>query len=244
MTSARTVPSGGVFPVSLTFRPDGAGGVLYVLNAGGRGNITGFRVGTKCAMTRLAGSQSVLYGLIDGPPFADPAPNEVLTTAAQESFTPDGPRLVVTCKGGPVEGEVGLPGGGVAVYGLLPFGRLPPNPPTVTEFSTAERTAGPFGFVFAENGDLVLNHGNSFTVASYRIEPSGALTRRGGPVQISGLGDGSVLAFGAFNCWVVRRGNIVYVMSFGDIPATSGGLPDGPGLLTNLPRPDLTFRAA
>jgi 6-phosphogluconolactonase len=34
---ARTVSSGGVFPVSLTFRarPGGAGGVLYVLNAGG-----------------------------------------------------------------------------------------------------------------------------------------------------------------------------------------------------------------
>jgi hypothetical protein len=42
---ARTASSGGVFPVSLTFRADGSGGVLYVLNAGGRGNITGFRVG-------------------------------------------------------------------------------------------------------------------------------------------------------------------------------------------------------
>jgi hypothetical protein len=102
----------------------------------------------------------------------------------------------------------------------------------VTEFSNAEKTAGPFGFAFAENGDLVLNHGSSFTVASYRIEASGALTRRGGPVQLSSLRDGSVLAFGAFNCWVVRRGNVVYVMSFGDIPATSGGLPDGPGVIS------------
>jgi hypothetical protein len=101
-------------------------------------------------------------------------------------------------------------------------------------FSAAEGTAGPFGFVFTENGHVVLNHGNSFTLASYRIEDSGALTRVGGPVPISGLENGSVLAFGAFNCWVVRRGSVAYVMSFGDIPSTNGGLPDGPGVISAL----------
>ena len=64
--------------------------------------------------------------------------------------------------------------------------------------------------MFDDNGNIVLNHANSFTVASYSISNTGALTPIGEPVQISALDDDSALAFGGFNCWIVRRGDIVY----------------------------------
>jgi hypothetical protein len=51
-------------------------------------------------------------------------------------------------------------------------------------------------------------------------------------LAISGLDDESVLAFGGFNCWIVIHNGIAYVMTFGDIPATSLGLPDGPGVIS------------
>jgi hypothetical protein len=225
--------------VSLTFRGSDGGGVLYVLNAGEDGNVTGFSVSANCAMTRIPGAQSgALAPLVDGPPFPSPEPNEVITTPGQVSFTPNGRQLVVAFKGGPDASDPpgGLPGGGVAVFGVDTAGRLTGDP-VVTQFdSTGEggRRAGPFSFVFDRSGNLLLNHGNSFTFGSYRIASSGELTPIGEPVPISGPGDDSVLAFGAFNCWVARRGNVVYVMSFGDIPATSGGLPDGPGVISAL----------
>jgi 6-phosphogluconolactonase len=72
-----TVDSGGATPTSLTTN----GQFLYVLNAGGTGNITGFSVagGT---LTPLAGSTRPLSGAATAP--------------AQVSFTPDGRRLLVT----------------------------------------------------------------------------------------------------------------------------------------------------
>ncbi|MCB1885354.1 MAG: hypothetical protein KDG89_15380 [Geminicoccaceae bacterium] len=234
LSAARTVHSGGIFPASLTWRggADG-GGVLYVLNAGKEGNITGFRVTPDCAMRRIQGGRSgALNALTDDPPFPSPAPNEVLTTAAQVGFTPDGTRLVVTIKGGLGSGKL-LDGGDVAVFRILASGAIAAEP-TVTHFSGVTKTAGPFSFVFDAHGNLLLNHANSFTFASYRIGDDGALAPVGKPVPISGLKDGSILAFGGFNCWVARRGNTVYVMTFGDLPATNGGLPDGPGVISGL----------
>lgn len=72
------VPSGGDTPVSLTVHGD----LLYVLNGGGAGNITGFRIGTDGGLTPIAGSTRPLGGA--GP--------------AQIQFTPDGDVLVVTEK--------------------------------------------------------------------------------------------------------------------------------------------------
>lgn len=234
LSGPRTVNSGGVFPVSLTLRDDG---VLYVLNAGESGNITGFRLREDCGLVRIQGGKRTLAGLVDGPPFPNPEPNEVLTTPGQVGFTPDGNRLVVAFKGGPEAGDPpGLPGGGIVVFGVDSAGQLTGDR-AVTEFdSTGEggTRAGPFSFVFDANGNLLVNHANSFTFAAYRIQNNGRLTPIGQPVPISGLGDGSILAFGGFNCWVVRRGNTVYVMSFGDIPATNGNQPDGPGVISAL----------
>lgn len=74
-----TVASGGVGPISVSERK----GLLYVLNAGGAGNIAGFTVGNG-GLTPLAGSIRPLGAGSAGP--------------AQVSFTPDGSALVVTEK--------------------------------------------------------------------------------------------------------------------------------------------------
>jgi len=74
-----TVPSGGIRPISITERR----GLLYVLNAGGAGNIAGFTVGNG-TLTPLAGSIRPLGSGSAGP--------------AQVSFAPDGSTLVVTEK--------------------------------------------------------------------------------------------------------------------------------------------------
>jgi 6-phosphogluconolactonase len=223
--------SGGLFPVSLALRPNSGQNVLYVLNSGGNGNVTGFKVSEDCDLDPIGGGRRSLTGLIDDPPFNDPEPNEVLTTAADIGFTPDGSKLIVAIKGGP-DGQGGGFEGGIVVFGVRNSGALRSAAPAVTEFSGEDLTAGPFSFEFDDNGVMVLNHANSFTVASFHVEDSGALTPLDGPLPISNLQDGSVLAFGGFNCWIVIHNGIAYIMTFGDIPATSGGLPDGPGVIS------------
>jgi 6-phosphogluconolactonase len=74
-----TVPSGGTMPISITVR----GNLVYVLNAGGAGNITGFTL-EHDELVPLAGSTQPLGAGSAGP--------------AQISFTPDGKALVVTEK--------------------------------------------------------------------------------------------------------------------------------------------------
>lgn len=74
-----TVSSGGVQPISITVHD----GLVYVLNAGGAGNVTGFTVASD-GLVPLAGSTRPLGANSSGP--------------AQVSFTPDGAFLAVTEK--------------------------------------------------------------------------------------------------------------------------------------------------
>jgi 6-phosphogluconolactonase len=75
-----TVPSGGSTPISVTVHDD----TLYVLNAGGPANITGFDVSGR-GVTPIPDSTQPLSPGAAGP--------------AQVSFSPDGDTLVVTEKG-------------------------------------------------------------------------------------------------------------------------------------------------
>ena len=79
-----TVASGGEMPISLTFH----GNLLYVLNAGGSGNITGFTIARNGRLSPLPGSTQPLS---NGGAGVAPGP-------AQVSFTPDGRQLVITEK--------------------------------------------------------------------------------------------------------------------------------------------------
>lgn len=78
LTLVDKVPSGGMTPTSLTLYK----GLLYVLNAGGSGNITGFTVDQAGQLAPLAGSTRPLSGSATAP--------------AQISFNRDGSMLVVT----------------------------------------------------------------------------------------------------------------------------------------------------
>ncbi len=107
----QTIGSGGTMPISLTV----SGRLLYVLNAGGDGNVSGFAIGGDGSLTPLAGSTVPLSAPGVGP--------------AEVAFTPGGHFLTVTEKGTgridlfPVEVN-GLPGAPVvnASSGLTPFG--------------------------------------------------------------------------------------------------------------------------
>lgn len=104
------VPSGGDQPVSIAVR----GGLLYVVNAGGDGNISGFAV-HHGHLRPLSHSTRALSGTAGAP--------------AQVSFTPDGKQLVVTEKATSLivlyrlgrDGRAGL-GAAVPSSGSTPFG--------------------------------------------------------------------------------------------------------------------------
>jgi 6-phosphogluconolactonase len=137
-----TVGSGGDQPISLTAHR----GLLYVLNAGGDGNINGFRYTRSGDLSPLAGSTRPLSGAAPGP--------------AQVSFDPDGRTLVVTEKDTNlidtyrVNRQTGLASG--------------PNPQ-----ASAGQT--PFGFAFDPRGHLIVSEAfggaaDQSAVSSYEVD--------------------------------------------------------------------------
>ncbi len=123
------VESGGSYPVSLAF----SRGVLYVLNAGGEANITGFRMDRSGIMSRIISStRSLDLEFKDNPP--DPG-----LTPAQIGFSPNGDYLIVTLKQGRTKDRTSE----ILIYAV---GRddLPANEPVVV-LSQAEQA---FGFAF------------------------------------------------------------------------------------------------
>jgi 6-phosphogluconolactonase len=140
------VGSGGTLPISLTVH----GRILYVLNAGGVENITGFHVSRKGFLSPIAGSTRPLSGAGVGP--------------AQVSFDHDGDRLVVT------EKETNL----IDTYTVGGDGRAfgPQTSPS--------SGATPFGFAFASRDRLIVSEAfggavDQSALSSYRFE-HGALT--------------------------------------------------------------------
>ena len=139
-------PSGGSQPISVTVDGD----LLYVLNAGGDGSISGLEVGNDGTLSPLAGSTRPLSGSGTGP--------------AQISFSPDGRVLVVTEKATNYlvtysVGDDGLPSAPVA---------------TPSEGMT------PFGFSFGKRNRLFVSEafgGNpgASTVSSYQVHADGSI---------------------------------------------------------------------
>lgn len=141
------VASGGVRPTSLTVRNN----LLYVLNAGDPGNITGFKLGSSGKLTPLANSTRNLSNNGSGPA---PAP-------AQISFSPDGTMLVVT------ERATNLIDTYMVDKKGLPTGPTPHTSSGVT----------PFGFAFAKE-TLVVSEAFGGTpgasaVSSYNLNKNG-----------------------------------------------------------------------
>jgi 6-phosphogluconolactonase len=137
-----TDPSGGDKPISLTVHDD----LLYVLNAGGDGDITGHTISHRGALSPVVGSTQPLSGTTVDP--------------AQVSFDPRGTTLVVTEKGTnlidtyDVDRDTGLASG--------------PN-------AQASEGSTPFGFAFDPRGHLIVSEAfggaaDQSAVSSYSVE--------------------------------------------------------------------------
>ena len=175
---ASRTASGGTLPISLTVH----GNVLYVLNAGGTGNISGFAVGTSGALTAIAGATGPLSGSSVGP--------------AQVSFSPDGRRLVVTEKNTNQLDVYAVDANGVAT-----------GPTT-----TASAGGTPFGFSFGHRNELFVSEATgsassyeldatgsvslvSGAVLTHQGAPCWAVVTNDGRIGFTGNGAGSVSAF-------------------------------------------------
>jgi len=121
------IASGGQNPISLTVHDD----LLYVLNAGGGGNISGFSIGSHGKLRALDGS---MRWLSNGGVGAAPGP-------AQIQFSNDGDTLVVTEKGTNLIDTFAVDDDGIAAE--------------VVTHPSAGMT--PFGFAFGKRGDLIIS---------------------------------------------------------------------------------------
>jgi 6-phosphogluconolactonase (cycloisomerase 2 family) len=123
LSLVQRIASGGVRPVSIAIRHQ----LVYVLNAGGTGNIAGFTLGTDGQLSPISGSSRSLSSSNAG--------------GAQISFAPDGRALVVTERFT----------NAIDVYSLDENGL--PGQARVH----ASSGATPFGFDFTSQGTLVVS---------------------------------------------------------------------------------------
>jgi WD40 repeat protein len=150
----QVVGSGGQFPVSLAVHGD----VVYVLNGGGDGSVSGFRV-THGHLAPIAGSTRAL-GL------AGTNPPAFLASPAQVGFSPDGRHLVVSTKTHNT----------IDVFDVAWGGRL-------SKAFVANPAASPVPFAFTwSHGYLVMTEAGSSNVTIYRIRHNDTLQVRGGPL--------------------------------------------------------------
>ncbi|MGH7751722.1 MAG: lactonase family protein, partial [Gemmatimonadales bacterium] len=141
------VASGGTLPVSIAVHRR----LVYVLNAGGTGNVSGFVLDHDDNLRPLAGSTRPL--------------SSSSADAAQVAFSPDGGVLVVTEKATNVIGTYTVGAGGIAAG--------PDAQPSAG--------ATPFGFAFSRQGTLVVSEAfgggpDASALSSYRVSPVGALS--------------------------------------------------------------------
>jgi len=193
LTLADKVPSGGSFPASLALHDD----LLYVLNSGGDGNITGFRLSEAGRLRPLRGSTRSLAAGGDNPPF-------FLVSPGQVGFTPDGSMLVVTQKG---TNEI-------HIY------PLDSNDLPAPRFTHMSNGTTPFGFAFSRFGRLLVAEAfgsaavgtpGAGAVSSYTIRSNGASLPLGQPDS------GSVGNSQTATCWLATSpgNNFAYTTNNG-----------------------------
>lgn len=206
LTLATRFPSGGIQPTSLTLRDN----LVYVLNAGGDGNITGFRLTRGAGITAIAGSTQPLSGSATAP--------------AQVSFSPDGRQLVVA------ERATNL----LDVYPVDRNGVAGPR----TSYPSAGGT--PFGFAFRYDNTLFVSEAAApGSASSYDLSRSGRLrlvsgaiaTHQGAPCWAvvtldgrfgyTGNGSGSVSGFR-----IARDGSINLLNADGATAVVNTGVND------------------
>lgn len=153
--------SGGSFPVSLAVHDD----LLYVLNAGGRGSVQGFRIDGSHVRPIDHSVRSLDLTPVSGP-------TAFLNTPGQVGFTPDGDQLIVTTKAN---------GSHIDVFHVRRDGRLSDTP-----VMNPSATPVPFGFTFDPRGRLVVGEAATSSVSTYVLRTDGTL------VPIASAADGQV----------------------------------------------------
>jgi 6-phosphogluconolactonase (cycloisomerase 2 family) len=153
LTLTDVIGSGGDMPISVTMKA----GIVYVLNAGGAGNITGYSLGDNGILAPIPGSTRPLSGAGVGP--------------AQIQFSPDGDFLVVTEKNTNRIVTYAVDRDGVAGA---------PN-------AQASAGVTPFGFGFAGRDRLIVSEAfggatDASAASSYRLGRTGIVHVISGPV--------------------------------------------------------------
>lgn len=206
LSLAGRTPSGGTLPISVAVH----GNVVYVLNAGGAGNISGFTLGPKGALSAISGSTRALSGTNVGP--------------AQVSFSPDGRSLVVTEKTTSrldvyAVDERGRAGGlrSVASAGGTPFG-FAFALRNLLFVSEAAAPGSASSYILGRDGDPRVVSG---VVLTHQGAPCWAVVTNDGRLGFTGNGSGSVSAF-----TIARDGSIRLLDANGATAVIAGGVND------------------
>jgi 6-phosphogluconolactonase len=154
LTFASKAGSQGTDPTSLTVSRN----IVYVLDAGGSGNIAGFTLSSAGSLSFITGSNQPLSGM------AAPSPEQI-------GFNPQGSILVVTEKGTNIIDTYTVDDSGVA------------SAPT-THVSAG---AGPYGFAFTNQNRLIVSEAATNTVSSYFLSNDGQLRTISGALPTFGL---------------------------------------------------------
>jgi len=149
-------PSGGQMPISVTARA----GLVYVLNAGGTGNVAGFRLDGYGRLQRIGGATRPLSTGASGP--------------AQVAISPDLRNVVVTEKAT----------SSIVTYAVYEDGSLGGAAATPSSGQT------PFGFAITSDGTLVVSEAvgaaaGAGTVSSYHVGASATPSLRSASVRTS-----------------------------------------------------------
>ena len=146
----QVVSSGGAFPDSVAIHGD----LVYVLDAGGAGTVTGYRLlGDR--LVALPSSSRSLDLSNTTPPFFLDSPGQI-------GFSPDGTELVATTKG--------------ATSSLDTFAVNPSGYLSATPTVTADAGNVPFSFVDSSSGRLVVAEAGDSALHTYGFAAGGGLT--------------------------------------------------------------------
>src|SRR5258708_5199227 len=149
--SARTVrSSGGTLPVSVALHGD----LAYVVNAGGAGNVHGYRIDDNRLESITGSARSLGLTPVTGS-------KTFLNTPGQIGFSPDGDQLIVTTKAN---------GSDIDVFAVGENGTLSAKPVV-----NPSATPVPFGFIF-DHGHLLLVEAGASSVSTYSVHSAGSLT--------------------------------------------------------------------
>jgi hypothetical protein len=148
----QVLPSGGIFPVSVTVHRD----LVYVLNAHEAGAMSGYRIINGCLRPIENSTRSLELPPPTGPTQSDNSP-------AQIGFTPDGRQLVITTK---INRSL------IDVFTVRSDGQ-----PSDTFVANPAGTPGPFGFTFDDRHRLVVTDGVDSTLTTYTIHSDNTIKR-------------------------------------------------------------------